>query len=60
MVATGVLVTIAGFLITLLGLGMTSSVNARMMLALLGIAVSFTGIMGVINPAFMKNAIWRK
>ena len=25
-----------------------------------GIAVSLFGIMGILNPAYLKNAIWRK
>ena len=39
---------------------MTSSVNVRMMMVLFGIAVSFFGILGVINRAYLKNANWRK
>ena len=35
-------------------------VNARLILVLIGIAVSLTGIMGILNRAFQKNAIWRK
>ena len=39
---------------------MTSSVGGRMAMVLIGLAMSFAGIMGVINRAFLKNAIWRK
>ena len=27
---------------------------------LIGIAISLGGIMGVLNPAYQKNAIWKK
>jgi hypothetical protein len=43
-----------------LSLGVTSSVNVRMFMVLLGIAMSLTGIVGVINRAYLKNANWRK
>jgi hypothetical protein len=60
MVLLGLLITLLGFVISFLSLGMTQSVNARMIMVLIGIAVSFTGIFGVINRAYVKNAIWRK
>jgi len=60
MVAIGLLVTLLGFLLSLFSLGMTTSVNARMIMVLAGIAVSLFGIIGLINPAYMKNAIWKK
>ena len=59
MVGIGLIVTLLGFVIAVMGLGMTS-VNMRMIMALVGIAVSFFGIMGLINTAYNKNAIWRK
>jgi hypothetical protein len=60
MVILGILITFLGFLVSFLSLGMTSSVTGRLVLVLVGIAVSFTGIIGVLNRAFVKNAIWRK
>ncbi|HEY1337512.1 MAG TPA: hypothetical protein VGF59_08375 [Bryobacteraceae bacterium] len=60
MVAIGILITLLGFLISVLSLGVTSSVNVRMFMVLLGIAMSLTGIVGVINRAYLKNANWRK
>ena len=60
MVFVGILVTFLGFIISLLGLGLTSSVGARMVAALLGIAVSLFGIIGLINRAYLQNAIWKK
>jgi hypothetical protein len=60
MALLGILVTFLGFLISFLSLSMTSSVNGRMVMVLIGIAVSLVGIIGLINPAYMKNANWRK
>ncbi len=39
---------------------MTTSVSVRMIMVLVGIAVSFSGIIGIINRAYLKNANWRK
>ena len=60
MVLIGVLVTLLGFLTSVLGLGVTASVGGRMAMALIGLAISLVGIFDVINPAYLKNAIWRK
>ena len=60
MILAGILITLLGFVIGLLSLTMTSSVSARMTMVLFGIAVSFFGILGVINRAYLKNANWRK
>jgi hypothetical protein len=60
MVFLGIVITVLGFVISLLSLGMTQSVNGRMVMVLVGIAVSFAGILGLINRAYLKNAIWRK
>ena len=60
MVLLGLVITVLGFVISFLSLGMTTSVNARMVMVLIGIAVSFTGIIGVMNRAYLKNALWRK
>ena len=60
MTGIGIAVTLLGFVIAVVSLGMTSSVNGRMIMSLVGIAVSFFGIMGLIIPAYNKNAIWRK
>ena len=59
MVVTGLLVTLLGFLITLMSLGFASSTGARLAIVCAGIAVSIFGILGIINPAFLKNAVWK-
>jgi len=60
MAIAGLLVTLLGFVIAFMALGITQSVNVRMIMALIGIAVSLTGILGMINKAYQKNADWRK
>jgi hypothetical protein len=60
MAIAGVLVTFLGFVIAFMSLGMTQSVNGRMVMVIVGIVVSLVGIMGLINPAYQKNANWRK
>jgi len=60
MALLGILVTFLGFVISILSLGVMSSVSGRMVMVLAGLAVSLIGIIGVLNPAYMKNAIWRR
>ena len=60
MILIGLLVTLLGFVLSVLSLGMASSVGGRMVMVLAGLAVSLFGILGIINPAYLKNAIWRK
>ncbi len=60
MILAGLAITLLGFVLSVLSLGMTSSVGGRMVMVLIGLAISFTGIMGVLNRAFLKNAIWRR
>jgi len=56
----GIGVVVLGFVISLLSLGMASTVNGRLVMVLLGLAVSLFGIIGVINRAFLKNPIWKR
>lgn len=60
MVYVGLLITLAGFVLSLLSLSLASSTGARMGIVIAGIAVSLFGIIGVINPAYIKNAIWKR
>ena len=60
MTLAGVVITLLGLLISLFSLSMSSSVTGRLVIVLIGLVVSLTGIIGVINRAYMKNAIWRK
>ncbi len=60
MILAGVVMTLLGFLISVLSLGLTSSVGGRLAMVVAGLAVSLAGILGVLNRAYQKNAIWRK
>ncbi len=56
----GVIVVLGGWLITIGGLVMTSSVMARGLFACVGIGVSIFGILGVLNSYYLARAIWKK
>jgi hypothetical protein len=60
MVLLGLLVILAGFALSVASLGLASTVGARMGMVLAGIALSLAGIVGVLNPAYVKNAIWKR
>jgi hypothetical protein len=60
MTALGLALALLGFVLSVFSLGMTSNVTVRMAMVIAGIVVSLVGIIGVINPSYMKNAIWRK
>jgi hypothetical protein len=60
MMIAGVVITIVGFLIAFFSVGMTADNTMRLIIVLVGIAVSLTGIIGVLNRACMSKAIWRK
>ncbi len=52
-------VALFGWVITLFGMHLTPSIAGRLVLALLGIAVSLFGILVVLPAAFNKNAVWK-
>jgi hypothetical protein len=56
----GLIVTFVGFLIAAGSVGIMSGTGGRLVLVLIGIAVSLFGILGLINPAYQKNAVWKK
>jgi hypothetical protein len=56
----GLLVTLLGFAVAVASVGISSSNSVRLAIVLIGIVVSLFGIVGMINPAFQKNADWRK
>jgi hypothetical protein len=60
MLLAGILITLLGFVLSVLSLGITTSTGVRMAMVLAGLALSFTGIIGFINRAYLKNAIWRR
>ena len=58
--AIGLLITFLGFLLSLFSLSLTTSVGTRMAMVMAGIALSLIGIVGVVNRAYLKNAIWKR
>ncbi|HUK24044.1 MAG TPA: hypothetical protein VLV49_05650 [Terriglobales bacterium] len=56
----GILVILAGWLLPVVGLTMTQSMAARFVLVFLGIGIILVGILGVLNKAHLKEAIWKK
>jgi hypothetical protein len=60
MIFVGLLLTFLGFVISVLSLAITSSVGGRLGLVLFGLAISLFGILGVLNKAYLKNALWKK
>ncbi|HEY1265481.1 MAG TPA: hypothetical protein VGF06_18260 [Terriglobales bacterium] len=56
----GVLLALAGWIIPVIALTFTRSTGALMFLCILGLAISLTGILGVLNKAHQKEAIWRR
>ena len=60
MAIAGLAVTLAGFLVAASSVGIATATSARLVLVLIGIALSLGGIMGLINPAYQKNAPWKR
>jgi hypothetical protein len=60
MTFVGLAVTLLGFVIAFVSLGVTDSTGGRMGMVLVGIVVSLVGIMGVITPAYQNKFIWKR
>lgn len=60
MTFAGLVVTLAGFLVAASSVGLTTSNGTRLVIVLVGIALSLGGIIGLINPAYQKNAVWKR
>ncbi len=55
----GAVTVCLGWLVTIGGLHAASTVGGRMVVALIGIAVSLFGMLVVLPTTFNKNAIWK-
>jgi hypothetical protein len=55
MAIAGIIITLLGFLISVFSLGATSSTMGRLVVVLIGLAVSLVCIIGVLNRAYMKT-----
>ena len=60
MAFAGIAVTLLGFVIAASSPGLMTGNGGRLIVTLAGIAVSLYGIIGMLNPTFQKNAVWRK
>ena len=60
MAIAGLVVTISGFLVAAGSVGFATANGVRLVIVLLGIAISLGGIIGLINPAYQKNAAWKR
>jgi hypothetical protein len=60
MALVGLVITFVGFLLAAASVGISSSTSIRLGLVVIGIVISLVGIMGVINPAYQKNAVWKR
>jgi hypothetical protein len=60
MAVAGIVVTFAGFLLAASSVGLASGLTLRLILVLAGIAISLGGIIGLINPAYQQNAVWKR
>jgi hypothetical protein len=60
MALVGIVVTFVGFLMAAFSVGIATATSVRLIIVLVGILVSLGGIIGLINPAYQKNAVWRK
>ena len=56
----GVLLAFFGWLLPVVGLGMTSSTGARIVLCLVGIAITLTAILKLLIDAHEKEAVWKQ
>lgn len=55
----GTLLVIAGWLVSLAAILVSQSNGVRLGLVSLGIVISVFGILGVLNPAYLKHAPWK-
>ena len=60
MAFVGIVVTLAGFLLAAGSVGFAAANGVRLVIVLVGIAISLGGIFGVLNPAYQKDAVWKR
>ena len=60
MAFVGLIVTFAGFILAVLSVAISSATPVRLVIVLVGIALSLFGILGLINPEYQKNAVWKR
>ena len=60
MAIAGLVVTLLGFVVAVASVGLTTANTVRGIIVLVGIAISLGGIIGLINPAYQKDAPWKR
>jgi hypothetical protein len=60
MALVGLIITLAGFVIAFVSVGVMAGTGGRLVMVLAGIVVSLVGIIGVITPAYRKDAVWKQ
>ncbi|MGA7156195.1 MAG: hypothetical protein WBY53_05085 [Acidobacteriaceae bacterium] len=55
----GAALSAGGWIVALFGLHVTASVGGRLVIAILGLAISLVGVVIVLPSACNKNAIWK-
>jgi tellurite resistance protein TehA-like permease len=56
----GILLAVFGWLLPVVGLGMTSSTGARLVICIVGIGITLTAILKLLNKAHEKEAVWKQ
>lgn len=56
----GVVLAVFGWALPVMALSWTSSTGVRLVLCVIGILISLTGILGVLNKAHQKDVIWKR
>jgi hypothetical protein len=60
MAFVGIVVTLAGFLLAAGSVGFADANGVRLVIVLVGIALSLGGIFGILNPAYQKDVVWKR
>ncbi len=55
----GAALSAGGWIVALFGLHLTASVGGRLVIAIIGLAISLVGVVFVLPSACNKNAIWK-
>jgi hypothetical protein len=56
----GILLAVFGWLLPVVGLGMTSSTGVRVVLCVVGIGITLTAILKLLLNAHEKEAVWKQ
>ena len=57
---TGVLCLLAGWVVAVAGLFLTSAVGGRIIIACAGIGISLFGSLGILNGYYLERAMWKQ